>query len=65
MRKRKKKVNRLLLTWRLVILFSLLINYLQLQEVTTKWVKKQPMVQRHFINVIKDGYWYRCCKYFD
>jgi len=65
-KKRKRKsvsINKLQLAWKMLVVISLLINYLQLHRVVVEKLAEQPAVKRWSVLVMCDGLKYRVRKY--
>ena len=60
--KRKKKVSKLQVLWRLLIVISMLINAFQLQDRIVKTFMSQPAIKRFAMLTMIDGLKYRLLK---
>ena len=55
-RRRRHKISKLQLAWKILVVVSLLLNYLQLQSKAVEWFSSRPVVQRVGIKYIIKGW---------
>ncbi len=58
-RVRRRKVNKLLLAWRITILVSVIMNMLQVHHIIMRKFSEQPAVKRWVVLRVIDGVKYR------